>query len=66
VTPSGLRVRVHVPPEGNPFNVTLPVATEHVGCVIVPTAGADGTVSGELIAIFDDNAEVHPAVFVTE
>ncbi len=31
VTDPGERVKVHVPDEGNPFNTTLPVATEHVG-----------------------------------
>jgi hypothetical protein len=31
VTPPGLRVSVHVPLEGNPFNTTLPVATVQVG-----------------------------------
>jgi len=29
-------------PEGSPFNTTLPVADEHVGCVITPTIGAAG------------------------
>lgn len=29
-------------PEGKPLNSTLPVETEHVGCVIVPTIGAEG------------------------
>lgn len=29
-------------PVGNPFNTTLPVDSEQVGCVIVPTVGADG------------------------
>ena len=42
VTPPGERVNVHVPAEGKPLNTTLPVAKEHVGCVIVPAAGADG------------------------
>ena len=27
---------------GKPLRTTLPVAMEHVGCVIVPTKGADG------------------------
>lgn len=36
----GLRVNVHVPVEGKPLNTTLPVATEHVGWVIVPKVGA--------------------------
>lgn len=29
-------------PDGSPFKTTLPVATEQVGCVIVPTVGAEG------------------------
>jgi hypothetical protein len=29
-------------PEGKPFRTTLPVASEQVGCVMVPTTGADG------------------------
>jgi hypothetical protein len=38
----GLRVSVHVPVEGKLLNTTLPVATVHVGPVIVPTTGATG------------------------
>lgn len=30
-------------PAGRPFSTTLPVATVHVGCVIKPAPGADGT-----------------------
>ena len=44
VTASGLRINVHVPVDGNPLNTTLPVATEHVGWIIVPTVGAAGMV----------------------
>ena len=29
-------------PEGKPLNTTLPVDTMQVGCVMVPTIGADG------------------------
>jgi hypothetical protein len=29
-------------PAGSPFKTTLPVATAQVGCVIVPTTGAEG------------------------
>jgi hypothetical protein len=29
-------------PVGKPLNTTLPVETEHVGCVITPTIGAEG------------------------
>ena len=46
VVPPGLRVRVHVPDDGRPLNATLPVDVAHVGCVIVPTMGADGAVQG--------------------
>ena len=42
ITASGLRVNVHVPLAGNPFNTTLPVDTEHVGWVNVPAIGAVG------------------------
>jgi len=42
VVPPGVLVSVHVPVAGKPLNTTLPVATAHVGCVIVPTTGAVG------------------------
>jgi hypothetical protein len=42
VLPPGDLVSVHVPDEGNPVNITLPVPTPQVGWVIVPTAGALG------------------------
>jgi len=51
-------------PAGKPVNNTLPVATEHVGCVIVPATGADGVAGCELITIFAEGAEVHPKVTV--
>ena len=35
----GLMVQL---PAGKPLNSTLPVASRQVGCVIVPTSGADG------------------------
>ena len=38
----GLRKRVQAPDEGRPERTTLPVASVHVGLVIVPTTGADG------------------------
>lgn len=53
-------------PAGKPVNVTLPVAMEQVGCVIVPTIGADGIVGCVLITIFVDGVEVHPEALVTE
>jgi hypothetical protein len=42
VSPPGVWVRVHVPAEGSPLSTTLPVATVHVGWVIVPTEGVAG------------------------
>ena len=42
VTPPGVRVIVHVPMEGKPLSVTLPVDTVQVGGVIVPTTGGVG------------------------
>jgi len=41
VAPPGLIVTVH-DPAGKPLSATLPVATAHVGWVIVPTVGAVG------------------------
>jgi hypothetical protein len=38
----GLRVNVHVPVDGNPLRLTLPVPNEQVGGVIVPITGAEG------------------------
>ena len=44
-------------PEGNPLKVTLPVATEQLGCTINPTIGAlcDGAAS---ITTFEVAAEL--------
>jgi len=55
---------VHVP-DGKLLNATLPVAIEQLGCVIVPTIGAEGIAGCVLITIFAEKAEVHPAEFVT-
>ena len=52
-------------PAGKPFKITLPVAVEQVGCVMVPTIGADGVAGCALITTFADAAEVHPTAFVT-
>lgn len=58
----GLIVQV---PKGKPLKSTLPVATEQVGCVIVPVIGADGVNGCVLITMFADAEEVHPAALVT-
>ena len=52
-------------PVGNPLKTTLPVATLHIGCVIVPTVGAVGVAGCALIIILADADEEHPTEFVT-
>ena len=42
VVPPGVRVNVQVPVDGKPLNITLPVDTAQVGCVMVPTTGTEG------------------------
>jgi len=65
VTLPGLRVSVHVPLEGNPFNTTLPVATAQVGWVMVPTTGAAGVDGCEFITMSADEADRQPYELVT-
>jgi hypothetical protein len=50
-------------PVGKPLKTTFPVATEHVGCVIVPTMGAKGVAS--ISTTLADASDVHPTEFVT-
>ena len=65
ITTPGILVIVHTPVAGNPLSTTLPDATAHVGCVIVPIAGADGEAGCVLIATLADTDDVHPAALVT-
>ena len=65
VTAPGSRVKVHVPVEGNPVSNTLPEANVQVGCVMVPTTGAEGVGGWVLIMTLEDDAEVQPSAFVT-
>jgi hypothetical protein len=51
VTPPGERVSVQIPEEGNPLKATLPVATRHVGGVIVPTTGVAGFAFTEIVQV---------------
>jgi len=41
------------------------VATEQVGCVIVPTEGAVGVAGCALMPTLPDAGEMHPEAFVT-
>jgi hypothetical protein len=52
-------------PEGNPLNITLPVATAQVGWVIVPTEGVNGVMGWEVITTLAEADEVHPTELVT-
>jgi hypothetical protein len=63
--PPGVLVRVQVPVAGNPFRTALPVATAHVGWVIVPIVGAAGVDGCELITALADTGDVHPEAFAT-
>ena len=52
-------------PEGNPVKTTLPIATEHVGWVIVPTVGAAGVSGKESINTAGEGSVVYPVLSVT-
>ena len=65
VIPPGVLVNVHVPDDGKLFNTTLPVATAHVGCVMVSTVGVGGVDSEALITTLIDATETHPDALVT-
>jgi hypothetical protein len=51
IVPPGVLVNVHIPDAGNPFNITSPVATVQVGCVIDPTPGAEGREFSDITAL---------------
>jgi len=65
VVPPGVRVKVHVPVAGKPFKTTLPVDTEQVGWVIVPTVGAVGVAGWVLITTLAEDGDIHPEALVT-
>jgi len=65
VVPPGDLVNVQVPDEGNPLNATLPVAMAQLGCVIVPTIGAEGNGGTASITTFADEGDGHPVEVLT-
>ncbi len=65
VVPPGVLVNVQVPDAGRSFKTTLPVDTVHVGCVIVPTVGAEGEAGAVFITTLAEDDEVHPVALVT-
>lgn len=54
-----------MPVEGNPPRETLPVATEQVVWVIVPTTGGVGVDGLVFMVTLPEEAEVHPEELVT-
>ena len=52
LTPSGLRVKVHVPEFGKPFNTILPFGIVQSGCAMMPTVGAFVVQASILTIIF--------------
>jgi hypothetical protein len=65
VVPPSVRVKVQLPVAGKPFKITLPVATEQVGWVMVPTVGAVGEEGAAVIITPADPEEVQPEALVT-
>jgi hypothetical protein len=65
VVPPGVLVNVQLPVAGKPLNTTLPVTTEQVGCVMVPTVGADGDEGGAVIITSADPDDIQPVELVT-
>jgi hypothetical protein len=61
----GYSISVHVPVDGKPVKITLPVDNVHVGGVIAPTAGAGGIDGCKFITTFPDAGDIHPVEFVT-
>ena len=61
----GLHVIDHVPEAGKPLKLTLAVAKEQLGWVIVPTTGAVGDAGCEPITTLADVADVQVAALVT-
>jgi hypothetical protein len=64
ITFPGVLVIDH-PVEGKLFKTILPVATAHVGCVIVPIAGAVGVAGCSSIITSSEGRETQPAALVT-
>jgi hypothetical protein len=64
LTPSGLRVTVQ-PVAGKFCNTTLPLEIVQIGCAMMPTVGAFGTIGAALSTIICDGEDVQPEAFDT-
>ncbi len=64
VTLPGNLVMVQLP-LGKPLKTTLPVAVEHVGCVMAPTVGTVGVAGCAFTTALVLANEVQPALLVT-
>lgn len=65
VIPPGYLVNVHSPLAGMFSRRMLPVASWHVGCVMVPMTGANGVSGCGMITTCPDAGEIHPAALAT-
>ena len=65
VTAPGVLVKVQVPEAGKPLKITDPVATAHVGGVMVPTVGVAGVAGCAFTTTLAEAAEIHPDALVT-
>ena len=65
LTLPGILVIVQTPDEGNPLSTTLPVGTEKVGWVILPTTGAEGVGGCVLTLATEETFDMHPTAFLT-
>ena len=63
--PDGLPVTVQVPEAGKPLKSIEPVGVVHVGCVTVPSTGADGVVGAALTVTDAVAVDVQPLALVT-
>lgn len=61
----GFLVSVHIPIDGKPLIMTLPVGTLQSGCVIVPITGGEGVTGCGVMVTFSVGVEVQPYSLVT-
>ncbi len=65
VIPPGYLVNTHAPLEGRPLSTTPPVATPHVGWVILLIWGSAGVTGWVFMTAELEALDVQPSVFLT-